>query len=171
MNRPSSLYGRLLDLMMGVACVLVLAMMLMIVADVALRNSGLSGIPWSYEVSEDILYLITLLTGPWLLRQGQHIRVDILLRAMSPRLARRMEWLCDIVGLACCLIFVWYGSKVTLSSYAAGSVSVKTLVLPEWWLLAPLPAAFLLFAVEFLFRMRRLANTARAARTEAVSPS
>ena len=157
--------------MMGVACVLVLAMMLMIVADVALRNSGLSGIPWSYEVSEDILYLITLLTGPWLLRQGQHIRVDILLRAMSPRLARRMEWLCDIVGLACCLIFVWYGSKVTLASYVAGAVSVKTLVLPEWWLLAPLPVAFLLFAVEFLFRMYCLAHAARAARMEGVSAS
>jgi TRAP-type C4-dicarboxylate transport system permease small subunit len=171
MTRLATLHGRLLDLMMGLSCVLVLAMMLMIVADVALRNSGLSGIPWSHEVSEDILYLVTLLTGPWLLRQGQHIRVDILLRALSPRLAWRMEWVCDIAGLACCLIFVWFGAKVTLSSYVAGAVSVKTLVLPEWWLLAPLPIAFLLFAVEFLFRMHRLAGAARAARTEAVSAS
>jgi TRAP-type C4-dicarboxylate transport system permease small subunit len=171
MTRLSSLYARLLDLMMGLSCVLVLAMMLMIVADVALRNSGLTGVPWSFEVSEDILYLVTLLTGPWLLRQGQHIRVDILLRVLPARLARRMEWFCDIVGLACCLIFVWYGAQVTVSSHAAGSVSVKTLVLPEWWLLAPLPVAFLLFAVEFLFRMHRLAHAARAARTEAVSAS
>jgi TRAP-type transport system small permease protein len=171
MTQLSSLYARLLDFMMGLSCVLVLAMMLMIVADVALRNSGLTGVPWSFEVSEDILYLVTLLTGPWLLRQGQHIRVDILLRALPARLARRMEWFCDIVGLACCLVFVWYGAQVTVSSHAAGSVSVKTLVLPEWWLLAPLPVAFLLFAVEFLFRMHRLANAARAARAEAVSAS
>ena len=50
-----------------------------------LRNAGLGGIPWSSEVSEDILYLMTLLAAPWLLRQGQHIRVDILLRAVPPR--------------------------------------------------------------------------------------
>jgi TRAP-type C4-dicarboxylate transport system permease small subunit len=171
MARLSRLYELLLGLMMGLSCLLVLAMMLMIVGDVALRNAGLSGIPWSNEVSEDILYLVTLLTGPWLLRQGQHIRVDILLRAMPPRLAWQMEWLGDIVGLACCLTFAWYGWKVTGSSYVAGSVSIKTLVHPEWWLLAPLPVAFLLFAVEFLFRMHRLANAVRAARTEAVSAS
>ena len=32
-----------------------------------------------------MLYLITLLTAPWLLRQGQHIRVDIVLRLVPPR--------------------------------------------------------------------------------------
>ena len=28
--------------------------------------------------------------------------------------------------------------------------------MPEWWILAPLPICFLLLAVEFVFRMRRL---------------
>ena len=67
-------------------------MMLIIGADVGLRNLGSAGMPWSNEVSEDILYLVTLLAGPWLLRQGQHIRVDILLRALPAqvRLAARV---------------------------------------------------------------------------------
>ena len=56
-------------------------MMLMICADVLLRNvrivPGLLGVAWANEVSEYALYLITMLTAPWLLRQGQHIRVDI----------------------------------------------------------------------------------------------
>lgn len=171
MARLSGLYGRLLDAMMGLSCLLVLAMMLMIVGDIVLRNSGLRGVPWSNEVSEDILYLVTLLTGPWLLRQSQHIRVDILLRALPSRLAWQLEWIGDIVGLVCCLYFVWYGAKVSAASYLAGSVSIKTLVLPEWWLLVPMPVAFLLFAIEFVFRMRRLAQAARTARTEAVSAS
>ena len=34
-----------------------------------------------------MLYLITMCVAPWLLRQGQHIRVDILLQALPPRLA------------------------------------------------------------------------------------
>ena len=50
----------------------------------------------SNELSEDILYLMTLLAAPWLLRQGQHIRVDIILRALPPRAAWLLEWVGDM---------------------------------------------------------------------------
>jgi hypothetical protein len=43
--------------------------------------------------------------------------------------------------------------------------------MPVWCLLVPLPLAFLLFAIEFLFRMYRLAQGERAPRTDAVSAS
>jgi len=46
-------------------------------------------------------------------------------------------------------------------------MSVKTLVMPEWWLLAPAAAAFLLLAIEMLFRMRRLYLGERAPRDDA----
>jgi TRAP-type C4-dicarboxylate transport system permease small subunit len=169
MDRLSSAYGRVLDGLMVIACLLLLAMALLIGADVATRNTGLGGIPWSNEASEYVLYLLTLLSAPWLLRQSQHIRVDILLRALPPRVGWTLEWVGDLLGLACSLYFVWYGFKVLAASYAAGSVSIKTLVLPEWWLLAPMPLAFVLVAIEFGFRMRRLARAERAPRTDAVS--
>jgi TRAP-type C4-dicarboxylate transport system permease small subunit len=171
MQRLSRAYGRLLGVLMAAACLLLLAMTLLIGADVVGRNAGLGGIPWSGEVSEDILYLLTLLTAPWLLRQGQHIRVDILLRALPVRLGWLLEWIGDLLGLACSLYFVWYGWKVLVASYTSGAISIKTLVTPEWWLLVPLPFAFLLFAIEFLFRMYRLAQGERAPRTDAVSAS
>lgn len=171
MTALSARFGWLLDRLMGVGCLLLLAMTLLIGADVATRNAGLGGIAWSNEVSEDILYLLTLLSAPWLLRQGRHIRVDIVLRALPPRLGWTLEWAGDLLGLGCSLYFVWYGWRVLAASYTAGNVSIKTLVLPEWWLLAPLPIAFLLLAIEFVFRMRRLSVSERAPRTDAVSAS
>jgi TRAP-type transport system small permease protein len=171
MQRLSRIYGRLLDVLMVAGCLLLLGMTLLIGADVAGRNAGLGGIPWSGEVSEDILYLLTLLTAPWLLRRGQHIRVDILLRALPAKLGWVLEWIGDLLGLACSIYFVWYGWKVLAASYASGAISIKTLVTPEWWLLVPLPLAFLLFAIEFLFRMHRLARGERAPRADAVSAS
>ena len=169
MDRLSAAYGRVLDAMMLLACLLLLAMALLIGADVALRNTGLGGIPESNELCEDILYLLTLLSAPWLLRQSQHIRVDILLRALPARIGWLMEWTGDLIGLACSLYFVWYGCRVLGASYQAGAVSIKTLVIPEWWLLAPMPVAFLLVAIEFVFRMRRLAQAEHAPRTDAVT--
>ena len=171
MARLSEWYGRLLDALVVAACALLLLMTVMIGADVLSRNLGGGGVSVSNEISEDILYLMTLLAAPWLLRQGQHIRVDIILRTLPLRVAWLLEWLGDIVGLLCCLYFVWYGLLITVASYSAGSISIKTLVTPEWWMLAPLPAAFLLLAAEFIFRMHRLARAERAPRADAVSAS
>ncbi|HVJ09985.1 MAG TPA: TRAP transporter small permease [Burkholderiales bacterium] len=173
MAKLESAYGRLLEILALAACALILGMMLMICADVLLRNvrivPGMVGIEWANEVSEAMLYLIALLTAPWLMRRGQHIRVDVLLRAVPPRLGWGLEWLVDMLAMACCAIIAWYGVRAALGSWQAGSLSIKTLVTPEWWLLSVLPVAFLALTVEMLFRMRRLWLAPRAPRDDAVS--
>jgi len=175
MTRLSELYGRLLNWLALAACALLFAMMLMICADVLLRNLPVPGMPrglaWSNEISELMLYLLTMLSAPWLLRQGQHIRVDILLRAIPRVVAWGCEWIADIFALACCLWMVWYGARVAFKSFSEGSMTIKTLVTPEWWSLAPLPIAFLLLAIEMIFRMHRLAIGPREPRNDAVSAS
>lgn len=169
MERLSQVYGRLLDGMLLAAGLLLLGMTFLIGFDVLLRNVGAGGVPPSNELAEDALYLITVLAAPGLLRRGQHIRIDIVLRVLPPRVAWALEWFGDIVGLVCCLFFVWYGVRVTMASFAAGSLSIKTLVFPEWWILVPTPICFLVVAIEFVFRMRQLALSERGPRNDAVS--
>ena len=165
-------YGRLLEVFAVAACALILGMTLMICADVLLRNVRvfpIAGLEWANEISEAMLYLITLLTAPWLLRRGQHIRVDIVLRAVPPRAGWLMEWTVDLLGLACCAMIAWYSARAAFASFKAGSVSIKTLVTPEWWLLIALPIAFTALSIEMLLRMRRLWLAERAPRDDAVS--
>jgi TRAP-type C4-dicarboxylate transport system permease small subunit len=173
MDRLEAAYGKFLEAFALAACALVFGMTLMICADVLLRNArivpGVAGLAWSNEVSEAMLYLVTMLTAPWLLRRGQHIRVDIVLRAVPKQVGWIFEWVVDVLGLACCLFIAYYGARAALASFNAGSVSIKTLVTPEWWLLSALPVAFLALSVEMLFRMRRLALGERAPRDDAVS--
>jgi len=174
-ERLSSAYGRLLAGLALAGCAILFAMMLIIVADVVLRNVAVPGLPrglaWSNEISELMLYLITMCVAPWLLRRGQHIRVDIVLRAIPPRIAWGLEWIGDAIGLACCLVIAWVGTQATWSSYVSGAVNIKTLVTPEWWALAPLPVVFVLLAIEMLFRMQRLLHAERAPRSDAVTTS
>jgi TRAP-type C4-dicarboxylate transport system permease small subunit len=171
MELLSQYYGRLLDALLLAACILLLAMTFLIGLDVLLRNVGAGGVAASNELSEDALYLITILAAPGLLRRGQHIRIDIVLRVLPPKVGWCLEWVGDTVGILCSLLFVWYGVRVVAASYLSGSVSIKTLIMPEWWLFAPMPACFLLVAVEFVFRMRHLAHAAREPRADAVSAS
>lgn len=172
-DRLSYLYGRLLGMLALVGCAILMAMMLIIVGDVALRNLPIPGLPqglaWSNEVSELMLYLITMCVAPWLLRQGQHIRVDIMLQVIPARLAWGLEWVGDLVGLVCCLLIAWFGTQAAWSSYVSGAVNIKTLVTPEWWGLAPLPLVFVLLGIEMIFRMIRLLHGPRGPRHDAVS--
>lgn len=172
-DRLSAAWGRLLNALAFAACAIVLAMTLMICVDVLLRNvrliQGVQGLAWSNEVSEWMLYLATMLAAPWLLRQGQHIRVDIVLRAVPARLGWYCEWAADAIGVGCCIVIAYYGFRAVNASLAGGSMSIKTLVMPEWWILAPLPVAFTLLAVEMLFRMHRLYLGAREPRDDAVT--
>jgi TRAP-type C4-dicarboxylate transport system permease small subunit len=171
MTRASAVFGRLLDALATVAALMLLAMVVIVSADIILRNIGARGFVWANEISEYALYIMTLLTAPWLLRRGQHVRLDIALAFVPASGAWLMEALGDALGFAVCVTLICYGLDMTLESARLGAITIKNLVFPEWWLLAPLPAAFVLLAIEFLFRFHRLMTGERARRIEATSVS
>ena len=93
------------------------------------------------------------------MRAGQHIRVDILLRAIPPRLAYGCEWLSDTMALAGCVGLTWMGAVIAFKSHVSGALQIKSIVIPEWWVMAPVPIAFALLAIEFAFLMGGLVVT------------
>ncbi len=171
MQRLSAAFERLLNALAVVAALVLLAMVILVTADIVLRNLTRTGFPWSNEVSEYALYLVTLMTAPWLLRRGQHVRVDVMLTMVPSRIAWIMEAASDILGIAVCLLLARSGVIMTYQSWQLGSITIKNLIFPEWWLLAPLPVAFILLAIEFVFRLRRLRGGEHRRRVEATSVS
>lgn len=168
MIRLSALYGKLLDALAIIAALTLLAMVLIVTGDIVLRNTLNKGFVWANEVSEYALYMITVLTAPWLLRRGQHVRLDLVLTAVPKRVAIVMEAIGDILGFVVCLAMIRYATLMTLDAWRSGSITIKNLVFPEWWLLIPLPICFVLLAVEFIFRFHRLVLN-REKREEATS--
>ena len=171
MTRLSHAFGRLFDALAVAAALTLLAMVIVVTADIVLRNTVAMGFSWANEVSEYALYLMTLLTAPWLLRRGQHVRLDIILTLVPPRVAWLMEAVGDLLGFAVCVVLIRYGIAMTYDSWRLGAITIKNLVFAEWWLLAPLPVTFALLAIEFVFRFDRLLKGARARRIEATSVS
>jgi TRAP-type C4-dicarboxylate transport system permease small subunit len=169
MIRLSNAFGKLLDALAIAAALTLLAMVIMVTADILLRNLTRTGFPWSNEVSEYALYVITLLTAPWLLRRGQHVRVDLVLTLVPARVAWLMEAVSDVLGFAVCIVMIRYGFKMSVDSAMLDSITIKNLVFPEWWLLWPLPVCFALLAAEFVFRFDRLIRSEPGRRAEATS--
>ena len=169
MNKLSTAFAKLLDVLAVAAAFVLLAMVVLVSADIILRNLTRTGFPWANEVSEYALYVITLLTAPWLLRRGQHVRIDLVLTLVPVRVAWVMEAVSDVLGFAVCLVMMRYGLKMTIDSAVMGSITIKNLVFPEWWLLWPLPLCFALLAAEFAFRFDRLIHSEPGRRVEATS--
>jgi TRAP-type transport system small permease protein len=167
----SEAFGRVFDVLASLASAILLAMVGVVTADILLRDFFGSGIPWANEVSEYALYVITVLTAPWLLRRGQHVRIDIILTMVPPQIAWLMEALGDVFGFAVCLVLVRYGLSMSYDSWITGSTTIKNLIFPEWWLLTLLPACFILLAIEFIFRFHRLLVGERTRRSDATSVS
>jgi TRAP-type transport system small permease protein len=170
MQKLSRAYGHLLEAFAVLAAVILFCMVVIVTTDIVVRNVSHGAILWANEVSEYALYVMTLLTAPWLLRRSQHIRLDLVLVMLPARAAWLVEAVADIVGFCVCLALVRYGTAMAYDSFRIGAITIKNLFFPEWWLLAPLPVCFALVAIEFVFRLHRLIGE-RARRVEATSVS
>ncbi|HEU0199868.1 MAG TPA: TRAP transporter small permease [Burkholderiaceae bacterium] len=153
MSALAGAYRRLLDGCAVAAALVLGAVAVLVAGDVVARNIGLGTLPWIVEASEYSLPLATFLIAPWLLRRNEHVRLDALLAVLPARLARALDVVADAIGLAVCIVFVAYGARAVASSAKQGSLVIKAIVFPEWWLYAPVPFCFALLAVEFVRRM------------------
>jgi TRAP-type C4-dicarboxylate transport system permease small subunit len=153
MKRLLLAYERLLTLGLAASGLMILGMAVMVSGDVLLRIAGLRGLMWDVEVSEYLLYLSTLFGAPWVLRQGAHVSVDVVLRSVPPGWVRPLERLGALIGLVICGLLGWYGAVAAWDAFSTGALIFKQLVVPEWPLLAVFPMTLALLAVEFVARV------------------
>ncbi len=120
----------------------------MVCYDVIGRNLGWRPFVWINEVTEYALPIATLAAAPWLMWRNQHVRLDLLGAVLSPAAQRRVDRISAALGLIVSLLMVWYSIRMLLDSRGAGSIVLKALVFPEWWLYVPVPIGFALLALE-----------------------
>lgn len=148
-------YDRLIDLCAILTALIVLLLTFGITLDVAVRTLGLGTIDWMLEASEYALLALTFLGAPWALREGAHVRVDIVLSALPAALVRVLEVVVDVLGTATSLVLLVWSCAATLASARSHSMVYKLLVFPEWWLYALMAFAGALLSVEFARRLIR----------------
>lgn len=126
----------------------------LITCDVIFRNLGITNFPWLLEVSEYVIFVATFMAAPWVLHLGSHVRVDLVTTALPPHMARYTDVIAGFMGLAMAATLAWYGLRVTIDTFVRGDLLYKELVIPEWPLLAVIPASGLMLAVEFARRIK-----------------
>jgi TRAP-type C4-dicarboxylate transport system permease small subunit len=157
-------HDRVILLMAVLSAAIAGGMVVLICLDVGLRNLRLGSLPWSVEASEYGLYAMTLLGAPWVLALRAHVAMDLFANFL-PALPRRvLDTLTLSLGGAICAVLAWKGLNVTLTSHGRGAMVYKTLVFPEWWVLALFPFAMTMLALGFLRLLVQRAPMTKVAR-------
>lgn len=142
-------YDRLIDAAAAAASLGVAFIALGVTADVAMRYFAVGAIKWMLESSEYVLFGIAFLGAPWALREGAHTAVEILVEALPPAAKRYCALAANGIGLATSAGLFWFGGIATMLSRGLGTMIYKTVVLPEWWILALIPFCGALLVIEF----------------------
>ncbi|MBL8304275.1 MAG: TRAP transporter small permease [Ideonella sp.] len=149
---PAVLLARLCRWLEAVAMALLGVMTTFLIVQVAARNLFATGLPWAEELARYAGLGLVYLAVPLLLRQDQHIRVDMLLLKLRGRAARGLHLVNELIVLAFAAVFLWGG---WLFLQRASRFSTAALGIPNWLYYAPAAVGMLLFAVVAVERVVR----------------
>ena len=115
----------------------------------------LGSFPWLYEGVEYALYVGVFIAAPWVLQQGAHVRIDVLVLALPKKIGVRLGQALDIAGASLCLLLFFYGLRATITEFEDQTLPDKDLRIESWYMMAVFSFSFVLLAITFLLRLRR----------------
>ncbi len=131
------------------ACVLLFALMMVVVADVSLRYLFNSPLTWSYEViSLFLLPGLFFLSVSHALGAHAHVAVDLVHNHVAARTRRRFELVSMLIATAVFAFIAWVGASQTLAQLLQGATPTSGLEVPTWLSTALLPIGFGLLAIR-----------------------
>jgi len=146
------LYERTLITMLVISGLTILLISLMVFLNVILRNLDIASFSWVVELSEYGLTVSTFLAAPWVLKKGSHVSVDILVKNMTGLKKEILGRLISLVGLGISFILLLLFSYILYQSVHEESFLIKTIVMPEYVLLAFPVVSLFFICVEFSLR-------------------
>jgi len=159
---PRSALDGLVNLLALLAGAMLCALVLLICTDVTARTLRLFPTPWTLDIAEYLLYGITFLGAPWVLREEGHIAIEIAVERLPPGPRALLRRVVDGFGALVCAVLCYYALRTFWRSFSAKNLVQETFVFPEWYLYVIAPPTFLILLLLFLRRMWR----ARKAATE-----
>ena len=121
----------------------------LIVFDIAVRTLGFSPPVYTIAVVEYLLLYFTVAAAPYLVRQKEHVFIDILIVRMPGRLRLVLEKLIYLICVAASLTIAWVSLDLVVDAFRSGAQEIRGIDFPQWIVYLPLPPGFLLVAVEF----------------------
>ena len=146
----SRAYNAVIHGLAGFAGILVAAVCLIIVYDVAARNLGFQPPASTVALTEYALLYFTMAAAPYLVRVKGHIVVEVVYQRVGSRIQARLDRIILITCILTSLTVAVLAALLMVEAIVRGEVEIRSLDAPRWILFAPLVVGFSLMALEFL---------------------
>lgn len=143
---PRSWFDLLIDALAVVAGALIVALTALVVFDIGARSLRLLALPWSLEATEYMLYAVTFLGAPWVLRERGHIAIELVVERLPQRARGAVAVVAELAGAAVCAVLFVSACRVVWRSYESGIQVQKSFSFPEWLAYAGIPPVMLILA-------------------------
>jgi len=152
MRRIGSFLDRVMSGLAWLAGWLMMFALLMVCVDVVMRyffNSPIGGV---LQFSEYVLLYIPFLAAAHVLKDDGHIKIDIILNRLSPKVQAALNMVTSLFGTLVLLVLTWYGAYITFDYCRRGVPTLKYYKIPEFLVIMVIPLGCFLFALQFIRR-------------------
>lgn len=108
---------------------------------------------WTVEISEYLQVYITFFGAAWVLRKKGHVTLDIAVNRFGPTGKKFCRVLTDILGIVLAATLCVFSTIVAREQFLLGIPVIKSLEVPKWLVIAPIPLGMFLVAAEYLVRL------------------
>lgn len=144
---PGQLQGIARRVEDGLLAATVLLMVLLAGLQIVLRAGFEGGIAWIEPALRTLVLWIGLLGAVTASRSGQHIRIDLLTRVISPARRRQLQVVACSFTTAVCVLLGWHSARFVHLEMQYPTTAFAGI--PTWAAALILPLAFALIALRY----------------------
>jgi C4-dicarboxylate transporter DctQ subunit len=152
MKKLMALFDHVVNGMIFLAGLILVFIMLSVCLEVILRYFLNRPQVWVTEVTEVLLLYITFLGTTWLLRQEGHVKVDILLNRLKPRMLALLGIFSSAIGILVSITLTVSGFQLTWDYVQRGIYTPTAMEIPVWIIIVIIPVGSLMLLVQFIRR-------------------
>ena len=145
--------NRISDVLLTVAGLTCISLPIIILTFVTLRWQYPHGIPlWSVDICQMLLWFIIYLAAGYVVRVDGHVRVNIFLEKLPPKIKRHIELTTSAIGLGVGILAATAGTRAAMVSWMEHRKTFNDL--PEYLFAVVIPIGFILMVLEMISLFR-----------------
>ncbi len=152
LSKLNNVFDRILDTTSLLSGLMIIYLILSVCLEVILRYFFNRPTTWVTEIGAYTMLWIPFLASAWVLKRGQHVRMDLLVAAFGPGVQRRLNLITSSVATLVCAIITWFGVRVVIELYQSGTRTESYLMIIKWPIMGVIPLSTFLLFLEFLRR-------------------
>jgi TRAP-type C4-dicarboxylate transport system permease small subunit len=153
LKRFSRIAEKFENILAGLSMMILSLIILSVCLEIIMRYFLNRPLIWVVEMTEYGLLYVSFCGAAWLLRQGGHVQVDVVVNLMNQRWRQRCAVFSSAMGLIVSLVLTVFGSIVTYDQLVRGIYKPTVLEFPTGIVLAAVPLGSFFLSVRFLILM------------------